>query len=86
MLKLGLNISEEESETLPCLLLFKAIDIKGKFLFQAFFSIFQISTKREEEKSLRNKVSELERLKNQMIQELETKERMIQQFKKVCFV
>ncbi|XP_032889453.1 kinesin-like protein KIF20B isoform X4 [Amblyraja radiata] len=43
-----------------------------------------ISTKREEEKSLRNKVSELERLKNQMIQELETKERMIQQFKKVC--
>lgn len=86
MLKLGLNISEEESETLPCLLLFKAIVIKGKFLFQAFFSIFQISTKREEEKSLRNKVSELERLKNQMIQELETKERMIQQFKKVCFV
>lgn len=85
-MKLGLNISEEESETLPCLLLFKAIVIKGKFLFQAFFSIFQISTKREEEKSLRNKVSELERLKNQMIQELETKERMIQQFKKVCFV
>ncbi|XP_067908676.1 kinesin-like protein KIF20B isoform X2 [Heterodontus francisci] len=44
----------------------------------------EISTKREEEKSLRHKVQKLEQIKNQMAQDHEIKERMIQQFKKVC--
>ncbi|XP_072095401.1 kinesin-like protein KIF20B isoform X4 [Mobula birostris] len=44
----------------------------------------EISSKREEEKSLRQTVSELERMKKQTIQELNTKERMVQQYKQAC--
>ncbi|XP_060697884.1 kinesin-like protein KIF20B isoform X1 [Hemiscyllium ocellatum] len=44
----------------------------------------EISKIREEERSLRNKVQELERMKNQMTQELEAKERMIHQIRKAC--
>uniref|UniRef100_A0A4W3JQN9 Uncharacterized protein n=1 Tax=Callorhinchus milii TaxID=7868 RepID=A0A4W3JQN9_CALMI len=44
----------------------------------------EISTKREEEKCVRHKLQELERMKNQMAQDLEAKERIIQQFKRAC--
>jgi len=40
---------------------------------------------RSEEKSLRNKVNELEKIKTQLSEELDIKQRAIQQFKRVFF-
>lgn len=40
---------------------------------------------RSEEKSLRNKVNELEKIKKQLSEELDIKQRAIQQFKRVFF-
>ncbi|XP_077206442.1 kinesin-like protein KIF20B isoform X2 [Paroedura picta] len=42
----------------------------------------EVCTMRSEEKILRNRVSELEKSKNQLVEELEIKQRTIQQFKK----
>lgn len=40
---------------------------------------------RTEEKSLRNKVNDLEKAKNKLTEELDIKQRTIQQFNKVIF-
>ncbi|XP_015283747.1 PREDICTED: kinesin-like protein KIF20B [Gekko japonicus] len=56
-------------------------DLKEK-LADAKKQIEQVCTMRTEEKLLRNRMSELEKSKKQLVEELEVKQRTIQQFKK----
>lgn len=48
-------------------------------------ALLQVCTMRSEEKSLRNKVSELQKIKNKFIEELEIKQRTILQLKQVFY-